>query len=162
MNTLFLETNAQLEQEVANNDPDIDPTGYDIMLYDGLANYCLNSVSAAIEHDLDKRFLFSPLQSVFARKVLAVYGIHASELRSMYIICSYNMPDEHLRMGAPAVNYLLGNLYGEMKKYGQEIAQKSRQEQDADYQKLSDKRYSSYGKFEKLIFPEENRKRYIF
>jgi predicted DCC family thiol-disulfide oxidoreductase YuxK len=46
----------------------------DIILFDGVCNLCERSVQFVIRHDADGKFLFSPLQSDYARTLIDRQG----------------------------------------------------------------------------------------
>ena len=48
----------------------------DIVLFDGVCNFCNGSVRFIIAHDPAARFRFAPLQSEFARRLLAESGVN--------------------------------------------------------------------------------------
>ena len=125
------------------------------MFYDGVCMYCNDVVRNSINSDKDGVFLFSPLQSEFAQKSLGRYGIDSTDLHSMYIISGYGTSDEALRSAAPASNYLLNRLHGELKTIGEENASKPREQQDLEYKDTADNRYERFGKFEEVNILEE-------
>ena len=45
-----------------------------LVLFDGVCHFCNNSVNFIIDRDPKKKFVFAPLQSEFAEKVLAHFG----------------------------------------------------------------------------------------
>ena len=47
-----------------------DPGDGGIILFDGVCNLCERSVQFIIRHDPDAKFMFAPLQSVYARTLL--------------------------------------------------------------------------------------------
>lgn len=138
-------------------------TGKHIMLYDGICSYCKGIVEAAMSSDGDARFFFSPLQSVFAQEALGRYGIDSCELRSMYVISDFGTSDEAVRAAAPASNFLLLNLSGELKKLGETNSCKPRAMQDAEYQAVADTRYDTHPKLDEVGIPsDDKRSRFIF
>lgn len=138
-------------------------TGKHIMFYDGVCVYCKGVVEASLGSDLEKQFLFSPLQSEFAQRALGRYGINSLELRSMYVISDYGTSNEAVRAAAPASNFLLQHLSGELKETGEANARKPREVQDAEYKDVADHRYERWGKMEAIPTPSaELRERYLF
>jgi predicted DCC family thiol-disulfide oxidoreductase YuxK len=141
---------------------DVNPQGRDILFFDGVCKYCWSVVKAAFAADPEKRFLFSPLQSDFAQKALGYYGIDSLALRSIYVITKHGTSEEAIRAAAPASNYLLLRLSGELRRIGEENSRKTRDEQDAEYQDVTDHRYERYGKYDHVqAAPEQLRERYI-
>jgi predicted DCC family thiol-disulfide oxidoreductase YuxK len=138
-------------------------TGKHIMFFDGVCNFCKGMVDASLQSDESEQFFFSPLQSEFAQKALGRYGINSLELRSMYVISDYGTSDEALRAAAPASNFLLQRLSGELKETGEANARKPREVQDAEYKDVADHRYERWGKMESVPVPSpEMRPRYLF
>ena len=133
------------------------------MLYDGICSYCKGIVETAMSSDGDSRFFFSPLQSDFAHKALERYGIDSRELRSMYVISDFGTSDEAVRAAAPASNFLLLNLSGDLKELGETNSRKPRAVQDAEYQAVADTRYETHPKLDEVGIPgEDARSRFIF
>ena len=57
-----------MEQAMTGNEKD--PGDGGIILFDGVCNLCERSVQFVIRHDPDAKFMFAPLQSVYARTLL--------------------------------------------------------------------------------------------
>lgn len=137
--------------------------GKHIMFYDGVCVYCKGVVEASLGSDQERQFFFSPLQSDFAQRALGRYGIDSLELRSMYVISDYGTSNEAVRAAAPASNFLLQHLSGELKELGEANARKPRAVQDAEYKDVADHRYERWGKMESIPIPSpEARPRYLF
>jgi len=156
------ESTNRLEQAADSNPDQSGYLGKHIMLYDGICSYCKGIVEAAIDSDKDAQFFFSPLQSPFAQKALDRYGIDSLELRSMYVLSDYGTSDEAVRAAAPASNFLLLRLSGELKQLGETNTRKPRAVQDADYKAVADCRYDTYPKLAQVGIPVMNRQRFIF
>lgn len=149
-------------EEIKNN-PDIDLTGKNIFFYDGVCVYCKGIVHACIDGDKDNQFLYSPLQSEFAQKALGRFGVTSTDLLSMYVISNYNTSDEILMNAAPASNFVLKRMHGELKEIGEINSKKPRDVQDAEYKEVADTRYEKFGKMESIYIPEpEIRSKFIF
>jgi predicted DCC family thiol-disulfide oxidoreductase YuxK len=154
---------SRLEQAAESNPPESAYVGKHIMLYDGICSYCKGIVEASLNSDEQEQFFFAPLQGSFAQKALGRYGINSLELRSMYVISDYRTSDEALRAAAPASNFLLLRLSGELKKLGESNACKPRSVQDAEYKAIADTRYDTHPKLADVGVPEPStRDRYIF
>lgn len=163
MSAILAPTSTDRLEQAADSNPD--PSAYlgkHIMLYDGICSYCKGIVEAAIDGDKDAQFFFSPLQSPFAQKALDRYGIDSCELRSMYVISDYGTSDEAVRAAAPASNFLLLRLSGELKQLGETNARKARAVQDAEYKAIADTRYDTHPKLAEVGLPEADRHRFIF
>ena len=64
-----------------------------IILFDGVCNLCERSVQFVIRHDPDAKFMFAPLQSVYARTVLkdlelGIKEFQAGDLDSFVLIAA--------------------------------------------------------------------------
>ena len=160
--TLEPETSSRLEQAADSNPDESAYLGKHIMLYDGICSYCKGIVEASISSDERGEFFFSPLQSPFAQKALGRYGIDSLELRSMYVISDYGTSDEAVRAAAPASNFLLLRLSGELKQLGETNSRKPRAVQDREYKAIADTRYDTHPKLPDVDIPEANRERFIF
>lgn len=160
--TLVPHSASPLEQAADSNPDESSYLGKHIMLYDGICSYCKGVVEAAIAGDEANQFFFSPLQSPFAQKALDRYGIDSHELRSMYVISDYGTSDEAARAAAPASNFLLLRLSGELKQLGETNSRKPRAVQDAEYKAVADCRYDTHPKLAEVGIPETNRHRFIF
>jgi predicted DCC family thiol-disulfide oxidoreductase YuxK len=63
------------------------PSSYNsIILFDGVCNFCSAVVQFVLKHDKHQRFLFSPLQSQHAQKILAKYQLSNKDLNSFILI----------------------------------------------------------------------------
>lgn len=151
-----------VKAEVKNN-PDMDLTGKNIFFYDGICVYCKGIVHACIDSDKDNQFLYSPLQSEFAQQALGRFGVKSTDLLSMYVISNYNTSDEILMNAAPASNFVLNRMTGELKQVGETNSKKPRDVQDAEYKEVADTRYEKFGKMESVYIPDaEFRSKFIF
>src|SRR4051812_15489510 len=56
-----------------------------IVLFDGVCNFCSDSVNFIIDHDKANRFKFAPLQSEIGQELRAKYGI-ANDIDSIVLI----------------------------------------------------------------------------
>jgi predicted DCC family thiol-disulfide oxidoreductase YuxK len=123
-------------------------TGAHVFFYDGVCVYCKGIVEACLAADRDRLFYYSPLQSPFAQQVLGEYGIDSTRLLSMYVVSDYRTSDEALHRAAPASNFVLLRLHGDLRGVGEQNAAKPREQQDAEYKDTADNRYERYGKME--------------
>ena len=160
--TLAPQAGSRLEQAAESNPSESVYLGKHIMLYDGICSYCKGVVEAAISADEQAQFFFSPLQGPFAQKALDRYGVDSLELRSMYVISDYGTSDEALRAAAPASNFLLLRLTGELKQLGETNTRKPRAVQDAEYKAIADCRYDTHPKLAEVGVPDANRELFIF
>ena len=71
-----------------------------IILFDGVCNLCERSVQFIIRHDPDAKFMFAPLQSVYARTLLEDPELGFEEFQAGDVACnrpSQNAPRRALR-----------------------------------------------------------------
>ena len=62
------------------------PEGKLIVLFDGVCNFCNDSVQRIIKHDQKDRFRFASLQSDIGQKLTAERGIDTSQVDSIILI----------------------------------------------------------------------------
>lgn len=154
---------AVLTAAAADNPPKAEYLGKHIVLYDGICSYCKGIMDASHTSDQRDQFFFSPLQSPFAQKALGQYGIDSLELRSMYVISDYGTSNEAVRAGAPASNFLLLGLSGELRDLGMANSQKPREIQDTEYKAVAATRYDTHPKLAEIFVPPgDERRRYLF
>ncbi|MBC9933392.1 thiol-disulfide oxidoreductase DCC family protein [Chitinophaga qingshengii] len=58
----------------------------DIILFDGVCNFCNAGINFVIRHDRQQRFRFAPLQSAAATTLGAAHQIDTGELNSFILI----------------------------------------------------------------------------
>lgn len=56
-----------------------------LVLFDGVCNFCNNSVNFIIRHDKKDYFRFAPLQSATGKKILEQHGLDAGDLQSVIL-----------------------------------------------------------------------------
>jgi len=57
-----------------------------VILFDGICNFCNDSVNFIIDHDKKGRFSFASLQSDVAKEVLAQYGQNNQNFNSVILV----------------------------------------------------------------------------
>lgn len=160
--TVPVEINMDAQTALAGNPAPEELLGRAVFFYDGVCVYCKGIVEACLASDAEQHFYYSPLQSDFARKVLADYGIDSTQLLSMYVISDFGGSHEALHRAAPASNFVLLRMSGELNGIGQVNAAKPREQQDAEYRDTADNRYERYGVLEELwIATDERRGRFV-
>jgi predicted DCC family thiol-disulfide oxidoreductase YuxK len=154
--------NVQLQPQHVNN-PETDALiGKHVFFYDGVCVYCQGIVEACIANDPEGQFFYSPLQSEFAQRVLGEYGIDSTRLLSMYVVSEFGTSHEALHRAAPASNFVLLRLQGELRGVGEANAAKPRAQQDAEYKDVADNRYERYGQHSELWYAgDERRPRFV-
>lgn len=81
-----------------------------ILLYDGVCALCNRGVQFVLRRDPDGRFLFAPLQSELAARVLGQHGARVNSVDTMYVVLDYQMPSERLLGRSDAVAFVLKEL----------------------------------------------------
>eukprot|EP01095_Lingulamoeba_sp_RSL-Kostka_P018150 TRINITY_DN9832_c0_g1_i1.p1 TRINITY_DN9832_c0_g1~~TRINITY_DN9832_c0_g1_i1.p1 ORF type:complete len:155 (+),score=41.30 TRINITY_DN9832_c0_g1_i1:36-500(+) len=135
--------------------------GKHIVFFDGVCNLCTGLTENCVKNDEDNKFIFSPIQSSFAKEVLKFYGIDSSVLNSLYIVSDYKTSNEALRAASCARNFLLLNINA-LKEKGEIEAAKPRLVQDEEYSQNAKNRYNVCGMRDSVKIPsEETRHKYI-
>jgi predicted DCC family thiol-disulfide oxidoreductase YuxK len=57
-----------------------------IIIFDGVCNFCNNSVNFIIKRDHNNSFLFSPMQSQFAQDTISKFGVEGGDLDTFILI----------------------------------------------------------------------------
>eukprot|EP00761_Pharyngomonas_kirbyi_P013459 gb/GECH01013488.1/.p1 GENE.gb/GECH01013488.1/~~gb/GECH01013488.1/.p1 ORF type:complete len:173 (+),score=36.22 gb/GECH01013488.1/:1-519(+) len=65
-----------------------------LVLFDGVCGLCSKAVSTLIYIDPGDVFLFAPLQSKYAKRLLSIKGRDASKLESVYVVENFPSPEE--------------------------------------------------------------------
>ncbi|MBA3972285.1 MAG: DUF393 domain-containing protein [Bacteroidetes bacterium] len=87
-----------------------------IVLFDGVCNFCDNSINRIIRHDKKNRFSFAPLQSDIGKKLARQYGINTEKIDSIILIengKAYTKSTAILRI-SKHLNMLYPLMYGFM------------------------------------------------
>ena len=59
---------------------------YEIILFDGVCNFCNSSINFIIDHDPDKRFKFAPLQSDIGQEILHTFNKNTKDFDSVILL----------------------------------------------------------------------------
>lgn len=59
---------------------------YEIILFDGVCNFCNSSINFIIDHDPEKRFKFAPLQSDFGQDILTQFNKNTQNFDSVILL----------------------------------------------------------------------------
>ena len=59
---------------------------YQIILFDGVCNFCNASINFIIDHDPEKHFKFAPLQSDFGQKTLRKFHKNTEDFDSVILL----------------------------------------------------------------------------
>ena len=57
-----------------------------IILFDGVCNFCNSSINFIIDHDLEKRFIFAPLQSEIGQEILRKFNKNTEDFDSVFLL----------------------------------------------------------------------------
>jgi len=132
-----------------------------IVLYDGVCGLCNRLVQFLLRCDKHDRFRFATLQSEFAASLLKKHGIDAANLDSVSVVADYGLATEKAFTKSDAVlraTWELGGLWraGEV---GRVIPRSVR---DWFYERVAQRRYRMFGKYETCPTPApEHKKKFI-
>ncbi|MDI9869442.1 thiol-disulfide oxidoreductase DCC family protein [Flectobacillus roseus] len=59
---------------------------YDLVLFDGVCNFCNSSINFVIDHDSQKRFKFASLQSEVGQQYLAQFSRNKKDFDSVLLV----------------------------------------------------------------------------
>ena len=62
------------------------PTKYEIILFDGICNFCNSSINFVIDHDPEKHFKFAPLQSEIGQEILTQFHKNTKDFDSVILL----------------------------------------------------------------------------
>jgi predicted DCC family thiol-disulfide oxidoreductase YuxK len=125
-----------------------------VVLYDGVCGLCNRLVQFLLKRDQRDVFRFAPLQSRFAKRVLARHGVHTTDLDTLYVIADCGLPSERLLSRSAATLYAAQKTGGmwKMAVLGRVLPGFLR---DAAYDLVARYRYRIFGKYETCLVPEE-------
>lgn len=125
--------------------------GKHILLFDGVCNLCNASVQFVLRRDKKEKFLFAPLQSPIAEKLLAGNSNYITDLHSIVLIKNGEIFDEssaalytakELSAGWPLLYYL--------------FIWWPKSIRDAIYRFVAKRRYKWFGKRDACSIPDKN------
>ena len=61
-------------------------TNYEIILFDGVCNFCNASINFVIDHDPDNHFKFAPLQSEIGQDILTQFNKNTKDFDSIILL----------------------------------------------------------------------------
>lgn len=124
--------------EISHNKP--------VVFYDGVCGLCNRSVQSILKKDKKNTFLFSPLQSTFAKEKLG-------ESYTVSTIILYHQHQIYLRSDAIIkIATILGGIY-KIAVIGYLIPKLWR---DAWYNYIANRRYKWFGKYDTCKLPNQN------
>lgn len=62
------------------------PNNYELILFDGVCNFCNSSINFIIDHDPEKHFKFAPLQSDIGQGVLRKFNKNTKDFDSVILL----------------------------------------------------------------------------
>jgi predicted DCC family thiol-disulfide oxidoreductase YuxK len=62
------------------------PLNYEIILFDGVCNFCNSSINFVIDHDPEKHFKFAPLQSDIGQDILRKFNKNTEDFDSIILL----------------------------------------------------------------------------
>jgi predicted DCC family thiol-disulfide oxidoreductase YuxK len=132
----------------------MDQTPNPILLYDGVCGLCNRFVRFVLQRDRKDSFRFAALQSDFARKILERHGIGAVELDTVYLITSYDTPEEALLDRSDAAIAVLSFLGGFWRLQSVFLRLLPRPVRDWYYNQIARNRYQVFGKYDVCPIPD--------
>ena len=123
------------------------------MLYDGVCALCNGTVRFLLARDQACRFRYAPLQSDFAREVLARHHRDSTALDTMLLVQRYGGPDERVLQKSQAV-LELGRLLGPPWAAARVFGILPRALLDFKYDLVARLRYRLFGRYETCPLPK--------
>jgi predicted DCC family thiol-disulfide oxidoreductase YuxK len=133
-----------------------------IVLYDGVCGLCNRLVKFILRRDGKAVFRFASLQSAFAAPILARHNVNPSDLDTVYVVTSHELPNEFLLSRSDAVLYVLKQLPGPWRALAFLLQPVPRLLRDAAYNAVARKRYRIFGRLEVCRLPSgQDRSRFL-
>jgi predicted DCC family thiol-disulfide oxidoreductase YuxK len=129
-----------------------DPTGKNVVLYDGVCGFCNATVQFLLRHDERGALLYAPLQSELAHEVLKRHGQRSDDLDTVWVVSDYGTSGEAVMCRSRAALYCAGLLGWPWK-----LATVARIVPsfllDLGYKLVARYRYSIFGKSDSCMLP---------
>lgn len=122
----------------------------EIILFDGICNLCNGFVNLIIRFDSKERFVFSSLQSDYARNILHTESKEENDFNTVYLIKN----GSHYEKSNAVLMILTSLPYLWKACYIFYLMPKSIRDYIYDF--IARRRYSFFGKKDKCIIPPEN------
>jgi predicted DCC family thiol-disulfide oxidoreductase YuxK len=122
----------------------------DIILFDGICNFCNSYINYVISHDEDNRFVFAPLQSDVAKELSVVYQIDLQSLNSIVVLHNkrvFTRSDgiihiaKHLKSKWSWLFFIIEFIPQSIRNYG--------------YTLIADRRYNWFGQMNSCMVPTQ-------
>jgi len=132
-----------------------------VVLYDGLCPVCSRLTLLVLRHDTAGQFSFAPLQSAYARNLLARHQASPPDPDTMYVALAAGTPSERLLTRADAVHHVLYTLSGPWRAVALVAGALPRALRNAAYSLVARNRYR-FGRYQACALPRpEWRDRFI-
>lgn len=128
--------------------------GNPIFLYDGVCGLCNRGVQLILRRDVEGRFRYAALQSVFAKSLLARHGANPADLDTVYVVLSSG-ESELLLARSDAVMFVLRQLGGLWRVPAWFLRCLPRGVRDWLYSLVARNRYGVFGRYEDCPLPRE-------
>ena len=139
-----------------------DPRPHPILLYDGVCGLCNRLNQFVLRRDADGLFRFASLQSPLADRILTRHGANPRDLDTVYVVVSYNQPNESLLPCSEAVIFVLKQLAGIWRPVGALLGLLPRWLRDWAYRLVARNRYRIFGRHDSCPLPSpEHRERFL-
>lgn len=125
--------------------------GKHILLFDGVCNLCNASVQFVLRRDKKEKFLFAPLQSPIAEKLLAGNSNYITDLHSIVLIKNGEIFDE-----SSAALYTAKELSAGWSLLYYFFIWWPKSIRDAIYRFVAKRRYKWFGKRDACSIPDKN------
>ena len=122
-------------------------SSYPIILFDGVCNFCNDSVNTIIKLDHKGVFKFAPIQSEVGQRYLKTYNYSSEELSTVILIC-----DGRVYTKSDAALQTFKHLGGGW-KYLRIFTFEPRSIRNFVYDFIAKNRYKWYGKKESCMIP---------
>lgn len=129
----------------------------DIILFDGVCNFCNSYINYVISHDQHNRFVFASLQSDIAKELSAIHQIDLQDLNSIVVINNrrvFTRSDgiihiaKHLKSRWSWLLFLAEFIPRSIRNYG--------------YTLFASRRYSLFGQLNSCVVPtQEMREKFL-
>lgn len=128
-----------------------------IILFDGVCNFCNNSILTIIKYDKSNSFLFTSLQSDTGKRIVDHLGIDTSKIDSIVLY----EPNISYDIKSTAALKIMNN-FGGIWKLSQVLYIFPRPLRDLVYDFIARNRYKWFGKREECMIPtKEIKKKFI-
>jgi len=133
-----------------------------ILLYDGVCGLCNRFVQFILLRDRNAVFRFASLQSALATTILARHGATPSDLDTVYVVVSHELPGESLLSRSDAAIYVLKRLPGPWRPAAFLLQLVPKFLRDAAYNVVARNRYRIFGRSEVCALPsDQDRTRFL-